>query len=344
MEPGGNGGKALGIDLSPYEFHGRIPLRQAIPLGMQHVLAMFVGNIVPMILVAQAAEMDSYHATLLIQCCVLGAGVATLIQAFPIRLGKIRIGSGLPVMMGLTYTFLPICLAVATNGELGLPVLFGAQLVAALSSVFVAFVLPYIRKFFPPIVTGTIIVSIGISCFSIAAYNLAGGQGAPDLGQPHNWIIGAVVILVIVGCTSFGKGMVNAAAVLIGIVAGYVIAAVVTVAGIVPGIDFSRIAAAKWFAIPQPLAFGGTYGTGNGRMKTPTPVAMRIAPTITVGKGVDNLRVICNGTQYVGTGIGGVQAKADGVLCQVTAAELPSAHAATLMFATEDVMELSAEL
>lgn len=94
----------------------------------------------------------------------------------------------------------------------------------------------------------------------------------------------------------------------------------------------------------QPLAFGGTYGTGNGRMKIPTPVAMRIAPTITVGKGVDNLRVICDGTQYVGTGIGSVQAKADGVLCQVTATELPSAHAATLMFATEDVLELNAEL
>lgn len=239
-----------------YELDGRPSFAQAFPLGFQQLLAMFVGNIVPMILVANAAEMDSYHATLLIQCCVLGAGVATLIQAFPIKLGKIRIGSGLPVMMGLTYTFLPICLAVATNGELGLPVLFGAQLVAALSSVFVAFVLPYIRKFFPPIVTGTIIVSIGISCFSIAAYNLAGGQGASDLGQPHNWIIGAVVILVIVGCTSFGKGMVNAAAVLIGIVAGYVIAAVVTLAGIVPVIDFSSIGAAKWFAIPQPLAFG----------------------------------------------------------------------------------------
>ena len=94
----------------------------------------------------------------------------------------------------------------------------------------------------------------------------------------------------------------------------------------------------------QPLAFGGSYGTGNGRMKIPTPVEMRIAPTVTVGKGIGNLRVICNGTQYVGTGIGGVQAKADGVLCQVTAAELPSAHAATLMFATEDVLELSAEL
>lgn len=94
----------------------------------------------------------------------------------------------------------------------------------------------------------------------------------------------------------------------------------------------------------QPLAFGGTYGTGNGRMKTPTPCTMRLAPTITAGKGVGNLRVICNGTQYAATAIGGVQAKADGVLYQVTANGLPSAHAATLIFATEDVLELNAEL
>lgn len=233
-----------------YELDGRPSFLQAFPLGFQQLLAMFVGNIVPMILVANAAGMDSYHATLLIQCSVLGAGVATLIQAFPIKLGKIRIGSGLPIMLGLTYTFLPICLAVATNAELGLPVLFGAQLIAAFSSVFVAFVLPYIRKFFPPIVTGTIIVSIGISCFNIAAYNLAGGQGDPSMGQLHNWLIGALVIVVIVACSAFGKGMVSAAAVLIGIVAGYVVAAVTGY------VDFSSIAAAKWFDIPRPLAFG----------------------------------------------------------------------------------------
>lgn len=211
---------------------------------------MFVGNIVPMILVANATGMDNYHSTLLIQCCVLGAGVATLIQAFPIKLGKIQIGSGLPIMLGLTYTFLPICLAVAVDENLGLPVLFGAQLVAAFSSILVAFVLPYIRKFFPPIVTGTIIVSIGISCFPIAAYNLAGGQGDPTLGQPHNWLIGALVIVVIVACSSFGKGMISAAAVLIGIVVGYIVAAFANV------VDFTKIAEASWFAIPQPLAFG----------------------------------------------------------------------------------------
>ena len=94
--------------------------------------------------------------------------------------------------------------------------------------------------------TGTIIVSIGISCFNIAAYNLAGGQGDPSMGQLHNWLIGALVIVVIVACSAFGKGMVSAAAVLIGIVAGYVVAAVTGY------VDFSSIAAAKWFDIPRP--------------------------------------------------------------------------------------------
>ncbi len=94
----------------------------------------------------------------------------------------------------------------------------------------------------------------------------------------------------------------------------------------------------------QPLAYGGTYGTGNGRMKTPTPSTMRIAPTITAGNGVSNLRVICNGTQYTATAIGGVHVKADGVLYQVTADGIPSAHAATLMFATEDVLTFDANL
>lgn len=233
-----------------YELDGRPSILQAFPLGLQQLLAMFVGNIVPMILVASAAGMSSAQGTLLIQCSVLGAGVATLIQAFPLKLGKIRIGSGLPIMMGLTYTFLPICLAIATNQSLGLGVLFGAQLVAAFTSIFVAFILPYIRKFFPPIVTGTIIVSIGISCFPIAAYNLAGGQGDPAIGQLHNWLIGALVIVVIVACSAFGKGMVSAAAVLIGIIAGYLAAAF---AGYV---DFSPVKEAAWFAIPRPLAFG----------------------------------------------------------------------------------------
>lgn len=231
-----------------YELDGRPPLSQAFPLGMQQLLAMFVGNIVPMLLVAGSAGLPADQATLLLQSSILCAGVATLIQVLPIKLGKMQIGSGLPVMMGLTYTFLPICISVST--QYGLAVLFGAQLVGAVVSIFIGLGLPKIRRFFPPIVTGTIIVSIGISCFPIAAYNLAGGQGSPDMGAVHNWVIGGIVILTILACSGFGKGLVNAAAILIGMLVGY---GVSVVWGIV---DFSPVAQAGLFALPKPLAFG----------------------------------------------------------------------------------------
>ena len=237
--------KTLG---SIYELNGRPPFAQAFPLGFQQLLAMFVGNIVPMILVANACGMDTYHATLLLQCSILGAGVATLLQVFPIRIGGFQFGSGLPVMMGLTYTFLPICISVSVNYGLG--VLFGAQLIGGIASIAIGFALPKIRRFFPPVVTGTIITSIGISCFPIAAYNLAGGQGDPTMGQVHNFVIGIVVILAILLLNGYGKGLVSAAAVLGGMIIGYIVAAI---GGY---INFAPVKEAAWFAVPQPMAFG----------------------------------------------------------------------------------------
>ena len=233
---------------SVYELEGRPSFAQALPLGFQQILAMFVGNIVPMIIVANAAQMSSAQATLLLQCALLGAGVATLLQVCTFRFGNFQIGSGLPVMMGLTYTFLPICTSVAV--EYGLGTLFGAQLVGGVISVIIGLILPKIRKFFPPIVTGTIITSIGISCFPMAAYNLAGGQGDPSMGQPHNFIIGAIVVLAIVLLNGYGKGLVSSAAILLGMIIGYIVAAVTGY------VDFSPIAEAAWFTLPQPLAYG----------------------------------------------------------------------------------------
>lgn len=233
---------------SIYELNGKPPLRQAFPLGLQQLLAMFVGNIVPMLLVSGSAGLSASQSTLLLQCSILGAGVATLIQVFPIKMGRMQIGSGLPVMMGLTYTFWPISISVSV--KYGLAVLFGAQLIGAILSILIGLVLPKIRKFFPPIVTGTIIVSIGISCFPIAAYNLAGGQGASDMGAVQNWLIGAVVIFIILVCSGFGKGMINAAAILAGMTAGYVAALIVGI------VDFTPVVEAPWFSVPKPFAFG----------------------------------------------------------------------------------------
>lgn len=231
-----------------YELDGKPPITQAFPLGLQQLLAMFVGNIVPMLLVSGSAGLSAAQSTLLLQCSLLGAGVATLIQAFPLKLGMIKVGSGLPVMMGLTYTFLPICMSVSV--QYGLAALFGAQLIGAVISIFIGLALPKVRRFFAPVVTGTIIVSIGISCFPIAAYNFAGGQGSPQMGALHNWVIGTLVIAVIMICSGFGKNLVNAASILIGMVAGYIVAVFLRI------VDFSAVSEAAWIAIPKPLAFG----------------------------------------------------------------------------------------
>ncbi len=233
---------------SIYDLNGKPPFRQAFPLGLQQLLAMFVGNIVPMLLVSSIAGLSAADTTLLLQSSILGAGVATMIQAFPIKVGKFQAGSKLPVMMGLTYTFLPICISVSV--QYGLAVLFGAQLLGAIVSIFIGMAIPKIRKYFPPIVTGTIIVSIGVSCFPIAIYNFAGGMGTPDIGAAYHWIIGTIVIITILGCSGFGKGLISAAAILIGMLVGYVVA---IIWGIV---DFSQVAEASWFALPRPLAFG----------------------------------------------------------------------------------------
>lgn len=233
---------------SIYDLDGIPPFKEAFPLGMQQLLAMFVGNIVPMLLVSSAAGLNSEQTTLLLQSSILGAGVATLIQVIPIKFRNFQFGSGLPVMMGLTYTFLPI--SISTSIRYGLGALFGAQLIGGIVTIFIGLAIPKIRKFFPPIVTGTIIVSIGISCFPTAAYNLAGGSGDPNMGALYNWIIGSIVIFTIVLCNGFGKRLVSASAILIGMIVGYIVAIAWRI------VDFSPIAEASWFTIPKPLAFG----------------------------------------------------------------------------------------
>ncbi len=234
---------------SKFDLDGVPPLREAFPLGLQHLLAMFVGNIVPMIVVSQARGLDQEQTTLLLQAAMFGAAIATLLQAYPITLGRgHKLGAGLPVFMGLTYTFLPTCIAVAKTNSLG--VIFGAQIVGAIASMFFGLGLRKIRRFFPSVVTGSIILSIGMSLFPTALSNIAGGSGSATFGAKMNWIVGMVVVAVILLFTMFGKGILKDAAILIGIISGYIVSLMFKM------IDFSGISQVPWFAIPRPLAFG----------------------------------------------------------------------------------------
>lgn len=153
--------KNTATSTSKFQLDGRPSMKEAVPLGLQHVLAMFVGNIVPMILVASVANLSVQDANMLLQCCMLGAAISTAIQLYPIRIGSIQIGSGLPCMMGLTYVFLPACLSIA--GSKGIPYIFGAQIAAGVIAISYGTLLKKMSSFFPPVVTGTIVMTVGVS-------------------------------------------------------------------------------------------------------------------------------------------------------------------------------------
>ena len=258
--------KNTATSTSKFQLDGRPCMKEAVPLGLQHVLAMFVGNIVPMILVASVANLSVQDANMLLQCCMLGAAISTAIQLYPIRIGSIQIGSGLPCMMGLTYVFLPACLSIA--GSKGIPYIFGAQIAAGVIAISYGTLLKKMSSFFPPVVTGTIVMTVGVSIFNLAIGNIAGGTSSPDFGAPINWAVGVFVVLVVLGFNVFGKGLPKVAAILIGMTAGYILSVILGL------VSFSGIGEAAWFAVPKPFAFGVKFDLGYILMfvdREPTP-------------------------------------------------------------------------
>lgn len=243
------------VSNSKFELDGKPPLNEAIPLGLQHVLAMFVGNIVPMILVASAANLSPAESNMLLQCCMIGAAISTIVQLYPIKLGKLQIGSGLPCMMGLTYVFLPACLSIA--GSHGVAYIFGAQITAGIVALSYGTLLKKLSRFFPAVVTGTIVMTVGISIFNLAIGNIAGGTSSENFGDPINWAVGVFVVAVVLGFNVFGKGLPKVAAILIGMIAGYIVAIPLNL------VSFSGISEAAWFTIPKPFAFGLKFNVGD---------------------------------------------------------------------------------
>lgn len=250
MDKVGQLGK-VNADDSKYALEGSPTFSEALPLGIQHVFTMFVSNLVPMLLVAQAANLDSVQTTILLQAAMLGAGIATLIQQIPVKIGqKYQIGSGLACVMGMTYVFMPTLISLAEVHPL--PVIFGAQLVGGLVGVLFGVLFDKISRFFPPIVTGTVVLSLGLSIFDTAVTNLAGGAGSATFGAAENWIVGIVVAVTIVVAQEFGKGLIKDASMLVGIVVGYILSIFLGM------VDFSPIGSAKWLALPTTsmTAFG----------------------------------------------------------------------------------------
>lgn len=234
----------------------KLSIGEALPLSFQHLLAMFVGTIVPPILIAGAIGASMEQRITLIQAALFVSAIATFIQLFPLPLfGKYKLGSGLPMMMGMSYVFLGLTVAVAKDR--GLPVLFGSLLVASIFGIFMGFFVDKIKKIFTPLISGVLVICMGIGLYPSAVRNLASGIKSENYGDPKNIFVGLLVVFVIAILNKVGKGMVKNAAIVIGMIVGYIVAIPLGM------VDFSNIGAASWFAIPRPMAYGLEFDTGS---------------------------------------------------------------------------------
>lgn len=222
-----------------YKLEGRVPLKQALPLGIQHVLAMFLGNVSPLLIITGLLEMPVATKSMLIQNAMFIAGVATLVQLYPIFK---RIGSGLPVVMGTSSGFIGTCKAIGANYGYG--AILGASLIGAILEIIMGFFIKPLRKLFPPIVTSLVVISIGLSLLPVGINYFGGGSGAADFGDPKHLLVGTIVLVVILILKQFTRGFASVASVLIGIAAGYVVAIALNM------VDFTAVAEAAWFSLP----------------------------------------------------------------------------------------------
>lgn len=233
-----------------YQLDGRVPIGKALPFGLQHVLAMFVSNITPIMILAGTVGLDSAVSAALIQNCMVIAGIGTLVQLYPVW----RIGSRLPIVMGISFTFLSLAISLA--GAYGMGTLIGAVIIGGLVEGFLGLFVKYWIKLIPHVVSATVVTAIGFSLLPIGANSFAGGVGAADFGSLNNWIVGSVTLLACLLCQVFAKGFLRSLSVLVGLVVGYVLACCLGM------VDFSGIAGQSIIALPRLLPFTPEFNIG----------------------------------------------------------------------------------
>ena len=253
-----------------YRLDGRVPLGKAILLGLQHVLAMFAGNLTPIILIAGACSLGDLQVSIL-QNAMLVAGLVTLVQLFTIG----PIGAKLPIVMGTSSGFIGICnniVAMTGGGIASYAALMGACFVGGLFETVLGFFLKPLRKFFPAVVTGTVVLAIGLSLISVGINSFAGGSGVGDFGSLPNLFVGTVVLVTIIVCKHFTKGITSNSAILIGVVVGYIVCGIMML--ILPTtyigadgvektcswvLNWDKVAQASWFSLPSILPVKPTF-------------------------------------------------------------------------------------
>ena len=232
-----------------FELDGVPPLRRALPLAVQHVVAMIVGCVTPAIIVSGAAGLPANEQVILIQAALVISALSTLLQLFP--LGKrlpLGLGSGLPVIMGVSFAYVPTMQAIAEGH--GIAAILGAQIVGGLVAALVGLFVKKLRRLFPPLITGTVVFTIGLSLYPTAINYMAGGTSSVDYGSWQNWLIAFFTLGMVTTLNHFGKGLWKLSSILLGIGAGYALAACFGM------VHFESVAQASMFQLPQLLYFG----------------------------------------------------------------------------------------
>ncbi|UEQ03046.1 purine permease [Halomonas profundus] len=223
------------------------PLSKAIPLGLQHIMAMFAGNVTPPIIIAGVIGATPAEQIFLIQVALFVAGVSTLVQTIGIG----PIGARLPIVQGTSFGFLPVALPLAK--AFGLPAVLGASFVAGLLQIVLGAFLKRIRHWFSPVVTGIVVLLIGITLMPVGLNYAAGGVGADDFASPSNLLLALFVLSVTIAVHQYGRGFIKASSILFGLLAGYIVAIALGI------VDFTSLSNAAWFALPKPLEYGMTF-------------------------------------------------------------------------------------
>ena len=243
-----------------FQLNGIPPLGMSISLALQHLVAMIVGCVTPAIIIANALGLPQSERVLLIQVSLVMSAVTTLIELFPIG-GKL--GSGLPVIFGISFAYLPSMQAIVGGGG-DIATIAGAMVVGGIVAAVVGVFVKKIRRFFPPIITGTVVFTIGLSLYPTAINYMAGGTGntyevvvlrkgltsALVHGSWQNWAVAAFTLIVVMILSNKGKGICKLAAILLGMIAGYIVAAVFGM------VDLSEVRDAAWFSLPRFMHFG----------------------------------------------------------------------------------------
>ena len=260
---------------SVYELEGRVALNKAIPLGIQHVLAMFLGNISPLIIISGMLQMPIETKTMLIQNSMFIAGVATLIQLYPV----FKVGAGLPIVMGTSSGFIGTAKAIGT--QYGYGAILGAALVGSIIEIFLGFFIKPLKKLFPPIVTSLVVVSIGLSLLPVGIKYFGGGAGVSDFGSWQHLLVGTTVIISILIFKQF-KGFLGESSVLLGIIIGYILSITLGM------VDFTQVKDAAWVSLPKPFAVSLEFNIE-------AIIAMTIMFIATTVETIGDISAIANG-------------------------------------------------